>query len=78
MRRRMLRIALCCLVALAGCVGDDESDRRLARRDGLSLPDFHGRFGSPSIVRDGDTLHAYFAIQAYARRDRARHSRTVR
>lgn len=30
-----------------------------------ALPDFHGRFGSPSIVRDGARLHAFFPIQGY-------------
>lgn len=59
----MLRAALC-LVALAGCIDDaDVTDDSLVET--VSLPEFHGRFGSPTIVRDGDTLHAYFAIQSY-------------
>jgi hypothetical protein len=60
----MLRTAACCLLALAGCIDDAEpADDSIV--DTVSLPEFHGRFGSPTIVRDGDTLHAYFAIQSY-------------
>lgn len=59
----MWRIAAC-LVALAGCLDDSEVDDD-SLVDTISLPEFHGRFGSPTIVRDKGTLHAYFAIQAY-------------
>ncbi len=59
----MSRIAAC-LVALVGCIDDaDVADDSLVET--ISLPEFHGRFGSPTIVKDGTTLHAYFAIQAY-------------
>jgi len=44
---------------LLGCIAGDpptgEADSELSQ--------FHGRFGSPSIVVDGDHLHAYFPIQ---------------
>ena len=60
-------IACSLLLVLGGCgVADDGVEEPVVDSavDGLSaLPEFHGRFGSPSIVRDGDTLHAYFAIQ---------------
>jgi len=62
----MIRTAALCVCLLAGCVDDDQAepvDDSLV--DTISLPEFHGRFGSPTIVRDGDTLHAYFAIQSY-------------
>lgn len=62
----MTRTLACSLLLfLGGCVAPD-ADEPIADSavDGLSaLPEFHGRFGSPSIVRDGDRLHAYFAIQ---------------
>ena len=59
----------CCLLLVVGCVAQDEDTGPSvddSAVDALSaLPEFHGRFGSPSIVRDGDTLHAYFAIQKF-------------
>jgi hypothetical protein len=63
----MLRIAAC-LLALVGCIdgGDDADPAEDSLVETASLPEFHGRFGSPTIVRDGDALHAYFAIQSYA------------
>src|SRR5512138_2736148 len=57
----MSRIAAC-LVVLTACMDDVDDDSLV---ETISLPEFHGRFGSPTIVRDGDALHAYFAIQAY-------------
>jgi hypothetical protein len=54
-------IAILC-VALTACVTDDEE---ATSGDELTRAAFHGRFGSPSIVRDGDALHAYFAIQQF-------------
>src|SRR6185312_14379019 len=65
---RMSKIAACCLLLVAGCVADEAEDEVADTAvDGLmALPEFHGRFGSPSIVRDGDVLHAYFAIQRVA------------
>jgi hypothetical protein len=50
--------------------GDDASDGDDTGDDsgddgGSALPDFHGRFGSPSIVRDTARLHAFFPIQGY-------------
>ena len=63
----MLKTVACTLLLLVGCVASEEDDTIPDTAiEGLSsLPEFHGRFGSPSIVRDGDTLHAYFAIQHY-------------
>ena len=63
----MFKAAACTLLLLVGCaVPDDDAPIPVTAVEGLaSLPEFHGRFGSPSIVRDGDTLHAYFAIQKY-------------
>ena len=61
------RIACSLLLCLGGCVAPndnlDEPVLDTAVDTLSSLPEFHGRFGSPSIVRDGDVLHAYFAIQ---------------
>lgn len=68
MSARMLKTVACSLLLVAGCVAQDVDDEPISDTaiDGLSaLPEFHGRFGSPSIVRDGDTLHAYFAIQSF-------------
>ena len=63
--RRMIKIAACC-VLLFGCVAEVDEPVPDTAVDGLmALPEFHGRFGSPSIVRDGDALHAYFAIQKF-------------
>lgn len=54
------------LLALAACVAPDDEPVLDTSVDALSkLPEFHGRFGSPTIVRDGDALHAYFAIQKF-------------
>lgn len=51
------------ILALASCATDLELDDA---EDAASLPDFHGRFGSPTIAKDdNDTLHAYFPIQAH-------------
>jgi hypothetical protein len=59
----MLRTLTCVVLALtSACLGDDSED---ITENEAALPPFHGRFGSPTIVRDGDTLHAYFAIQAF-------------
>lgn len=62
---RILVTALA-LAAATGCTLDSDSDDELVLDSELALPLFHGRFGSPSIVRDGDALHAYFAIQQFA------------
>jgi hypothetical protein len=66
---RMLKTVACCLLLAAGCLAEESDEDELVTDvaiDGLSaLPEFHGRFGSPSIVRDGDKLHAYFAIQSF-------------
>ena len=57
----MIKTACILLVAAAGCIGAaDTSDSESA------LTEFHGRFGSPTIVRDGSTLHAYFPKQQVA------------
>lgn len=66
---------IACVVSLSlavGCVaqGDDDDDAADAVPDTAldslaQLPQFHGRFGSPSIVRDDDELQAYFAIQSF-------------
>ena len=65
----MKRVAfLAALAASAtGCIDDEyeDEDSLVTIESEASLPLFHGRFGSPSIVRDGDRLHAYFAKQAY-------------
>src|ERR1044071_1859561 len=63
MRARMHRYVLLALVLASGCATDDDS--LYDSEDGFTLQPFHGRFGSPSIVRDGDTLHAYFPIQRF-------------
>ena len=60
----MIRALAICL-ALTACTDeadlvDDDLELSLEAR-----PPFHGRFGSPTIVRDGDRLHAYFALQAF-------------
>src|SRR5687767_9829810 len=59
--------ALCLIAAATACTGP--ADEELAVEDLLlsadARPPFHGRFGSPTIVRDGDKLHAYFAIQTF-------------
>lgn len=67
----MWKLALLGMVLATGCVSDaaDDGDDLVTDTavDGLSrLPEFHGRFGSPTIVKDGDSLHAYFAIQRFA------------
>ncbi len=62
--RRMLKLALAItvIVTATGCLDpEDES----VDENGVALEPFHGRFGSPTIVRDGDVLHAYFAIQQF-------------
>ncbi|HEY5936737.1 MAG TPA: family 43 glycosylhydrolase [Kofleriaceae bacterium] len=57
------------LVAAAACATPDDPMNDVTDDDLLLATDakrpFHGRFGSPTIVRDGDKLHAYFAIQAF-------------
>lgn len=65
----MKRVAIT-IAALAasttGCWTEDEDEDSLVTIESeAALPLFHGRFGSPTIVRDGDRLHAYFAIQAF-------------
>src|SRR5690349_6647886 len=77
----MSRTWTCCFLAAAlataaGCVaddsvaddanGDDATTDELPIISDTALLAFHGRFGSPSIVRDGDALHAYFAMQQFA------------
>ena len=48
---------------ITACVAPGEEDGIV---DGeVALQPFHGRFGSPSIVRDGDVLHAYLPIQQF-------------
>ena len=49
------------LTAAAACAAPSESDSD----EEVGLQPFHGRFGSPTIVRDGDVLHAYFPIQQF-------------
>jgi hypothetical protein len=63
---RRMRAAVLCLVIATGCWAEAEDEPYEAMIDSeLALPLFHGRFGSPTIVRDGDHLHAYFAIQQF-------------
>jgi len=62
---RMATFVLAAFVAAAGCEVGDEPDSLTTVESALSLPLFHGRFGSPTIVRDGNQLHAYFAIQKF-------------
>src|SRR5262245_24221588 len=62
-RAARMRYAALVVLAFSACVVPGEDDGTLA--DEVALQPFHGRFGSPSIVRDGDTLHAYFPIQSY-------------
>src|SRR5699024_2366038 len=76
---RMARTWLCFIVAALatsfGCVGDDPGADDANADDTVDVNPpviadnaqlaFHGRFGSPSIVRDGDVLHAYFAMQQF-------------
>jgi hypothetical protein len=62
---RLTMFAFSALVALAACDVGDEQTSITTVESALSLPLFHGRFGSPTIVRDKDTLHAYFAIQKF-------------
>lgn len=69
----MIRCAILALVVTAACASPDldEVDVDTDAADELDMaeaarpPQFHGRFGSPTIVRDGDKLHAYFAIQRH-------------
>lgn len=61
----MFKAVACCLLVLVGCVDFGGDDSIGDAETDLALPEFHGRFGSPSIVRDGNRLHAYFAIQNY-------------
>jgi Glycosyl hydrolases family 43 len=58
------------------CGTEDESE---GVDDGeLELEPFHGRFGSPSIVRDGDMLHAYFPVQSHeGKRIHVTHARST-
>jgi hypothetical protein len=59
-------VAFAVIATFAGCSIEEDEDDGLVELDSeLALQQFHGRFGSPSIVRDGDDLHAYFAIQAF-------------
>jgi hypothetical protein len=58
---RMLR-TITCLLLLGGCMTEEPDG---ALEDEASLAPFHGRFGSPTIVRDDGTLHAYFPIQSF-------------
>ena len=55
----MIKLMCIVLLASAGCIVGDEP---FGESDG-SLSEFHGRFGSPTIVNDGGKLHAYFPIQ---------------
>lgn len=64
MKRIALAVALASVVV--GCTFEEDEDSETVVDSELALPLFHGRFGSPSIVRDGDALHAYFAMQAFA------------
>ncbi len=62
----MRTFALSLVIVCAGCVAEPDAEPSEVVLDSeLALPMFHGRFGSPTIVRDGDQLHAYFAIQAF-------------
>lgn len=66
----MNRIAMMIAVASAaigsGCSIDEDDPSLVMIESESALPLFHGRFGSPTIVRDDDALHAYFAIQQFA------------
>jgi hypothetical protein len=65
----MMRTAVTSTLILAGlaagCAMEDDPPTADDIESQLSLQEFHGRFGSPTIARDGDTLHAYFAIQSF-------------
>lgn len=61
----MHRVAIA-LLLLSACALDSGTDADEAE---LNLPAFHGRFGSPTIVRDDDVLHAYFPMQRFAGKD---------
>lgn len=62
----MNRIAIMVAIAVIGCATEEDLDSPVLIDSERSLPLFHGRFGSPTIVRDDDALHAYFAIQSFA------------
>lgn len=62
---RLAVFAFVAALAVIACGVDDETDSLTEIDSAVSLPLFHGRFGSPTIVRDHDTLHAYFAIQQF-------------
>ncbi|MEO8702106.1 MAG: family 43 glycosylhydrolase [Kofleriaceae bacterium] len=51
-------------VLTTGCISDEDGESE--DTGDVTLSPFHGRFGAPSIVKDGDTLHAYFPIQQHA------------
>jgi len=78
MTRSSIGFVLACATMAFGCVsdpgdpgdpgddgGDDGAADELPEISENALLAFHGRFGSPTIVRDGDQLHAYFAIQSF-------------
>jgi arabinan endo-1,5-alpha-L-arabinosidase len=60
-------IITCLLLGATACLsGEEEDSSDVGVIDAPATQPFHGRFGSPSIVRDGGRLHAYFPIQGFA------------
>jgi Glycosyl hydrolases family 43 len=61
----MLRVAIA-LSLLSACALDLDTDEDEGE---VALQPFHGRFGSPTIVRDDSVLHAYFPRQRQGGKD---------